>query len=137
MSEYKKMAEDFLKKHNAKMTFERIGKIRDPLGSGSNNVHNQYEVTIRRNGKHFTFTFTDSAWNTEKGIAPSEYDVLACLGKYEPDEDILDFANEFGYEIHCKEDFNRVKRIHSGCKREYNGMVRLFGDCMEELREIQ
>lgn len=137
MNTYEKQASDFLKRHNAKMTISFIGKKVDPWGNGRKELHNQYHIQIRRNGKSYSATFTDSVYSTMNNELPSEYDILACLEKYEPMETVEDFADEFGYTIDSDAEYRRVAKIHKAVQREYNGMVRLFGDCMEELREIQ
>jgi hypothetical protein len=94
-------------------------------------MHNIYRVRIDRNGKSFSFNFTDSANNYNKGIRPTVYDVLACLQKYEVGT-FEDFCSEFGYDMWKKESH----KIYKAVKREYDSVERLFGDCLEELAEI-
>ena len=99
-----------------------------------------YHVMILRNGKQWSFWFTDSIANKKSGEKPTAYDVLACLEKYEVSDNLHDFCAEFGYneynEYTCKED-KESERIWKAVKKEYNNVVRMFGDCLDELCEIQ
>ena len=57
---------------------------------------------------------------------PNEYDVLACLEKYDP--------GELGY----NEDSRTAERIYIAVIKEYKDLIRIFTEeQMEELREIQ
>jgi hypothetical protein len=59
-------------------------------------------------------------------IAPTLYDVLACLQKYDVGM-FEDFCSEFGYDI----DSSRAKKTYIAVVKEYNKMCSLFTD--EEL----
>lgn len=64
---------------------------------------------------------------------PSEYDVLACLEKYDPGT-FEDFCSEFGYD----EDSKTAERIYIAVIKEYKDLTRIFTEeQMEELSEIQ
>ena len=64
---------------------------------------------------------------------PNEYDVLACLEKYDPGT-FEDFCSEFGYD----EDSRTAEKIYIAVINEYKNLTRIFTEeQMEELREIQ
>lgn len=64
---------------------------------------------------------------------PNEYDVLACLTKYDP-ETFEDFCSEFGYD----EDSRKAEKIYQAVREEYQNVAMLWSDEeMEELMEIQ
>lgn len=64
---------------------------------------------------------------------PNEYDVLACLEKYDPGT-FEDFCSELGY----NEDSRTAERIYIAVIKEYKDLIRIFAEeQMEELREIQ
>ena len=137
MNEYDIQAKDFLRKHNAKMTISHVfdkwggyrkGKITDGW---------LYRVRIDRNGKSWSFNFSDSVYNRQHNKRLRPYDVLACIEKYEPDGDVWDFAREFGYEIYDRESYQKVERTFKAIQKEYRNVMRMFGDCIDELCEIQ
>lgn len=150
MSAYVVEAKEFLRRNNAKMSITFKEVKRNPWnenGIGKNWLHNIYRVRIDRNGKSFSFDFTDSAHNYQNNERPTYYDVLACLQKYEIG-DYFDFCSEFGYEPYDYdyEDYIRVNgeyynrkswNTYKAIKREYENVMRLFGDVIEELAEIQ
>ena len=61
--------------------------------------------------------------------APTAYDVLACLTKYDPGT-LEDFCDEFGYDLDSK----KAERVYNAVKDEYNNLCMLFSD--EELAEL-
>lgn len=64
---------------------------------------------------------------------PNEYDVLACLGKYDVGT-FEDFCSEFGYD----EDSRTAEKFYIAAIKEYKDLTRIFTEeQMEELREIQ
>ena len=135
-SDYEQQAMDFLKDTNTTMKIERIDHRTDGLcfNRGS---HFDYEITLKRNSKNWKFQFCDSVDAYKKDEIPSAYDILACLQKYEVEEDILDFCAEFGYKTETREERENAKRIHKACLKEYNNVMRLFEDVIDELAEIQ
>ncbi len=134
MNEYVKIAKDFLKSCNAKMTisFKRYGKHFED----DNQYRNIYNIRIDRNGMTYTFSFGDSVFNTENHKRPTCYDVLACLQKYPVESNLDDFCAEYGYKINSYEDVKRISKIHKAVMREYEKVNRIFGDVMDELAEI-
>lgn len=161
MSDYKQKAIDFCIRHNVDfhISFESKRKYFDD----DTQARNVYNVTITRHfGEscyQYIFKFGDSVFNTEKlkyikelaknqhwdrskalkavkEYLPHEYDILACLTKYEPTHDVFEFASEYGYEIKNRADFRKVDALLESLEDEYNNVKMLFGDVMEELEEI-
>ena len=137
MTEYEKQAIDFLNRSGATVKIEYITTVDGfPFDDKDTLPHRKYRVTIERDGETYEFPFYGSYrdWQEEKD--PSEYDVLACLQKYDVG-DMADFVDEFGYEIKDRKSFLRVEKIWQNCKAEYKALLRVFGyDWFGELREI-
>jgi len=129
MNEYTKQAEKFIKDVNAKVTIEYVeyGKHFDD----DKEERNIYRITIKRNGKSFTFKFGDSINNTQNGEEPSVYDVLACVQKYDCGT-FENFCSEFGYDT----DSRKAEKTYKAVCREFKGINRVFGDVLEQLQEI-
>lgn len=140
MTEYEKSAKDFLKKCGVSSRIRLIGSVKGfPFDEKDRYWHNKYRVTLTRGsaGKTYSFLFYDSARNYSTGERPTRYDVLACLEKYEVENDVWDFAREFGYDIHDKESYNRVCKIQKACMKQYEKLRWLFTEKeMAELQEI-
>ena len=144
MLNYEAMAKEFCKNTETKVKINFKEKRFDPWNSKDRKYwHNIYRVTIKRHGKQFSFDFTDSIYNTENGILPTEYDILACLQKYEVG-DFEEFCSDFGYDVWAeypeeatKEGYNKEHyKIWKAVTKEYNNVIKLFDNVMEELEEI-
>lgn len=137
-SEYEMQARNFLRASGAKMRIVSAGIVHGfPFADRDRNWHNKYLVRIDRCGRSYSFPFYDSAYNTSRDERPTQYDVLACLEKFPVYDDVWDFADEYGYEIHGRKDFERVSNIHRACQTQYAKLLRLFGEeLMEELQKI-
>jgi hypothetical protein len=59
----------------------------------------------------------------ENFSAPNEYDVLACLTKYDPGS-FENFCSDFGYDV----DSRKAEKIYLAVKDEYLNVTRLFND---------
>lgn len=137
ITDYERKAEQFLRKHNAKMTISHVSDRYGEWTKGKITDGYLYRVRIDRNGKSWSFDFSDSVANRYANKRPTKYDVLACIEKGEPYwDDVWEFANEFGYEIHDKASYNEANRIYKAVIKECNNVNRIFGDCLEELAEI-
>jgi hypothetical protein len=67
-----------------------------------------------------------------KPVAPNEYDVLACLTKYDPGT-FENFCGDFGYDTDSK----TAEKTYSAVCDEYKNVQALFTDAeIEELSEI-
>jgi hypothetical protein len=127
---YEKQANDFLRYTGAEIKIRFLKK--DKYFHDDKEARNIYTFTISRGKRKYKGTFGDSIYNTKEGIVPSEYDILACLTKYEPEETIKDFMSAYGYE-----DEKTAKKIYNEVKKEYQGMKMLFNDKeLEILQEI-
>jgi hypothetical protein len=88
-----------------------------------------FKLRLQRGRKSYTFTFGQSIASGKK--APTLYDVLACVQKYDVGT-FDDFCSEYGYE-HSKDAEKTYKAV---CK-EYNAIERLFtSDELQILQEI-
>lgn len=133
-NEYVKQARDFLKKTNTKLKIEYFGT--DIYFFDDKEVRNIYKCVLKNKKSQYTFKFGDSITSTTKNIKPTEYDVLACMQKYDVGT-FEDFISEFGYSINTKEDYNKVFKIYKAVRKEYNALCRLFTpEELEELAEI-
>lgn len=138
MNDYDRQAIDFLRKHNAKMTISHVSEKQYKGWKRSSMTDGWlYRVRIDRNGKSWSFRFSDSVYNRLYNKRPKPYDVLACIEKYEPYGDVWDFAREFGYEICDRESYRKTERTFKAVQKEYRNVMRMFGDCIDELCEIQ
>lgn len=148
MNEYNQQALDFLRDSETQMAITKIGTVDGfPFDPKDTYKHDKYIIVLTRNGKSYDFKFYDSAKNSldnlnrkhcgQREVKPSAYNVLACLEKYPVEEDVWDFAKEFGYEISDKKSYARVSAIHRECLEQYNHLLDLFGEeWMDKLREI-
>ena len=137
--EYVTQANKFLYDSGTTLSYVKLGIVHGfPFDSKDKLPHYKYRIVLQRGEKMYDFPFYDSAFNYEKNIMPTAYDILACLEKYEPPEDVWSFASEFGYKIEDIQSFNRVSRIYSDVMEQYKQLLDLFGEkWMEELRKIQ
>ena len=66
-------------------------------------------------------------------VAPSEYSILACLTKYDPDS-FENFCSEFGYDTDSK----TAERTYKAVRDEWMNVCRIWNDEeIEQLQEIQ
>lgn len=135
MTEYQKQAKDFLESCNAKMKIKLIGPEQNPNWD-DNCWRNKYCYIIVTPLGSMVGVFWDSVYNTERNIELVEYDILACLEKYDVGT-IDDFVSEFGYEVHKWSDVKRIENIYNATVKEYQDLCRIFTpEQMEALREI-
>ena len=81
-SEYEIQAEQFLRNHNARMTISHVTeygqwKTSEMTGGWL------YRVRIDRNGKSWSFNFSDSKYNYWYNKRPTKYDVHWLVVRYE------------------------------------------------------
>lgn len=83
---------------------------------------------------HFNYDFGNIVGDKIiRPIAPTLYDVLACLQKYDVGT-FEDFCNEFGYDT----DSRTAKKTYKAVVKEYDKMCSLFNnEELEVLTEIQ
>ena len=136
MNEYVKQAQDFLKSCNATMqiTYTGIGTNKD---WDDKKLRNTYSVTITTPKGNMKIKFWDSIYNTEHAIKPTEYDILACLEKYDVGT-IDEFVSEFGFEVHKWADVKRIENTYNAVVKEYQDICRCFTpEQIEAMQEIQ
>lgn len=76
--------------------------------------------------------FTPSLDTIHYPIAPTAYDVLACLTKYDPNT-FEDFCSEFGYDTDSK----KAEKTYNAVVKEWQMVCALFTDAeIEQLQEI-
>ena len=136
MNEYVKQAQDFLKSCNATMQITYTG-IATNKGWDDKKLRNTYSVTITTPKGSMKIKFWDSIYNTEHAIKPTEYDILACLEKYDVGT-IDDFVSEFGFEVHKWADVKRIENTYNAVVKEYQDLCRYFTpEQIEAMQEIQ
>lgn len=130
MSEYEKMAMEFAEKTGTRLKiFDSYygTHFTDDVKRGEERWVFQCKLT--RKGKSFSFDFGQSIAAGSK--APTMYDVLSCLQKYDVGT-FENFCDEFGYDT----DSRSAERVYKDVVREWKAVERLFGDVLEELQEI-
>lgn len=138
MDEYVKQAKDFLESANAEMKIEFLGTEANSRWNETE-PRNKYRFTITTPKGKMEGVFWDSIYNTRKNPkeSPTEYDILACLEKYDVGT-MDDFMAEFGYEIKTAIDMSNFIFTYNAVQKEYRDLCRIFTEeQMEELREIQ
>lgn len=145
---YQKQAKDFLSNAGVEMKinfFKNDYHFEDD--KESNIFRDIYKVVFKRKKQNridnkiskFTVIFGNSIQATNNNEKPDEYDILACLQKY----DLSDFSNfclDFGYEEFCK-NCNRYNKksikIYKACIKEFEKVLNFFSDEeLELLRDI-
>ena len=134
MSEYVQQAKKFLESCKATMEINYVGL---EVPNWDKKEHATYDCIIKTPKNEMTVHFYASLFDTERGIAPTEYDVLACLQCYEVGE-LEDFMFEFGYEIKQRGDLKRIQDTYKAVKKEYKDVCKCFTKKqIEKLAEIQ
>jgi hypothetical protein len=93
------------------------------------------ETGIVRDGGRFSLQFGQSIKESTGGGGnpPTEYDVLTCLTKYDP-ETFENFCSEFGYD----EDSRKAEKTYKAVVKEWEKVSRFFtSEELEILQEIQ
>lgn len=150
ISKYEQQALDFLKKTDTTFNAEFVehGLYFDT----DKEPRDIYKITLKHNGKIFTFRFGQSIANSglinansktslsllkesdfeRKRKAPTAYDVLACLQKYDVGT-FSDFCSEFEYD----EDSRKAEKVYFAVQKEYDALRRLYSESeLELMREI-
>lgn len=69
--------------------------------------------------------------------APSDYDILACLQKYDVGS-FSDFCGDFGYDDQPMSEHGEIMKTYQAVKSEYTGVLSIWnGIDLEELSDIQ
>lgn len=129
--DYQKQANDFAAKYGVEL--EVINEYFGFHFPDDKQKRHVFEMELSRNGKRYTFDFGQSIANA--GEAPTMYDILACLTKYEVGS-FEDFCADYGYNDPSLSAYKATKMTYKAVVKEYEAVQRLFGDILEELAEI-
>lgn len=93
-----------------------------------------YKITLKNNGKRFTFFFSQGSAIKNK---PTLDEVFECLVSdalaVDYVSDVWDFAQEYGYNLNIEKDYKRAVSGLRACKRTDKALTRLFGDSFREV----
>lgn len=129
-TDYNKQANEFLRKTGAtmKINFSHNG---EHFADDKQN-RDIYKITISKGRRSYTFKFGQSLAKSGTGEAPTAYDVLACLQKYDVGS-FEDFCWEFGYNV----DSRQAEKTYKAVCKEYEKLCTIFSDEeMELMRDI-
>jgi hypothetical protein len=138
MNEYEKQAQDFLKDTETKLTVKEATNFAQcpPFCESAGHVHgDHYRITLSNKQGRYTFSFWNSANDSQQGKQPTAYDVLSCLGGevYSPDS-LEDFCSEYGYDT----DSRKAEKTFKASAKQQESLRRLFStDQLEKLAEVQ
>jgi hypothetical protein len=147
--DYEKQGTDFLEKHGVKMTVKLL--YNGPYFDDEKENRDIYQITLERSGKKpWSFRFGQSLNNSRqerrthegweerrkreaKVKAPSAYDVLSVLEKYDPGT-FSEFCAEFGYDT----DSRKAEKVYFAIQEEYSNLRQMFsGAEINAMAEIQ
>ena len=126
MKEYNTKMKEIIK--NAGIDINIIYITKSYTNWDKNDFHNQYREILKRGSKQMQFDFWDSTYNTQNGLKPTTYDVIACLEWYQI-FDFEDFCFNFGYDTDSIKAFN----IYTECQKQQKELFELIPE--EEIRE--
>jgi len=136
-TDYEKQAQGFLDKVNCKI---KVKFLRHGMHfTEDKRERDIYRITLSTGErgvdyKGYSFNFgqseVDSYPNERK--APTAYDVLACMTKYDPGT-FENFCDDFGYDT----DSRRAEKTYRAVLDEFKNIQTLFNDSeLEEMAEI-
>lgn len=148
-NKYEKQVNDFMTKTGATMESKLLGNM--PYFDDDKESRDVYQITLKRNGKVYSFRFGQSIANSgdevkrnprgktmydhelikRKRISPTAYDILACVQKSDPGT-FSDFCGDFGYD----EDSRKAEKTYFAVQKEWKGIESIFGDVLLDLQEI-
>lgn len=148
MNNYEKQAQDFLDKTQTTFKAEYIKT--DFHFDGDKEKRDIYKITLQRGNRKMVFNFGQSIVNSsifqpqtnysrgvnaqrillKRGKAPTPYDILACLQKYEVGS-FENFCNEFGYNVDSK----KAEKTYNAVLKEWQEVQKLWSD--EEITLLQ
>lgn len=128
-TDYEKQAQDFLKETGA--TIKIKFKKNDFYFADDKETRDIYRINLKRDGKSYNFDFGASLNDTKLKTAPTAYDVLSALTKYDVGS-FEDFCSEFGYD----NDSRKAKKTYHAVLKEFQGVNYLFSDVIKKLQEI-
>jgi hypothetical protein len=145
MNDYNVEAIDFLKNNNVSLKISKAQKTVSEICNsakgcfeGETSKHDKYRFTLTTAKGSYWSMFWNSTHDTEKGIIPTEYDILACLS-VDYSEDFKDFCEQFGYEQYLENDYGKMVRnasayhTYKAVKKQSEGLERIFSEKQLEL----
>jgi hypothetical protein len=91
-----------------------------------------YTIELKHNNKKEVFSFTDSIYNYQHGMAFDILDLINCLlldmYAYNDNETLKDFACCFGYNIDTFEDRQKTSKIMLACRQNSIKLKKLFNN---------
>lgn len=127
-TDYQQQAIDFLNATNT--SFKATFKKYDRYFPDDKERRDIYRITLKNDLHRYSFLFGQSIAN--QGQAPTPYDVLACLTKYNP-YSFEDFCAYFGYDYD-----SQAEKIYNAVCKEWDNINKLFtSEQIEQLQEIQ
>jgi putative transposon-encoded protein len=134
--QYEKQAKLFIEATKIEIVKTYIGT--KPHFITETTARDVYNIIIKRGNKHMSFEYGDSIHNTEENRnrgtrkTPSNYDILCSLERSEPEDNIDDFAGNFGIEKPSE-----AVRIYNAVKKSWHEVSDMFtAEEIEALAEI-
>lgn len=126
ITDYQQQAIDFLRSTNTE--FSVSYKAHDFYFDDDKDTRDIYYITLKNDRHRYRFTFGQSIANT--GTAPTPYDVLSVLTKYDVGT-FENFCSDFGYDT----DSRKAEKLYKAVLKEWDNVRKLFTD--EELNQLQ
>ena len=144
MTDYEKNAAELAKKYNIEKKILRKEFIK--YFPDDKEKRDVYTIELLSPFSSYVFTYGDSIANTNRNLnfcfgdsrrkTPTFYDLFACTQKYEVEDDIEDFCQEFGYTADYG--IKNLIKLHEAVKEEYKNFSSLFenGIIPDDILEI-
>jgi hypothetical protein len=97
---------------------------------------NDYKVTIKYNGKSFTFPYSMGTALKESDLNQKSVMYSLLMDSYSGEMDFEEFIDSYGYSNENIKEYNKVKKIYNSCTKTKKALERLFSDAeLESMRE--
>jgi len=132
-------ASEFINKHQLGFHVERVADRPDDFCNWERTArHWSYSFRTLTTDRHVSGFFTQGSAHTED---PTAADVLGSLAldslSAEDACDVLEFANEFGYDLDTDEGQDRARKVYAACGDALRDLTNMLGGlAMTELWEI-
>lgn len=119
-------------------TFEQLTGEKFPVGRLATSLH--YERIMKENARSLSSDgrFSRVSPHHPKNCQlqpPSNYSLLACLERYEPDPNIDNWSKDLGYDPSAG--ISRIIKTHNACREQYAALCALYSEAeMNLLCEI-
>ncbi|HEX6956872.1 MAG TPA: hypothetical protein VF194_02715, partial [Ferrovibrio sp.] len=134
MSEYTEAAEKFLADHGLQFRAVYVSSACPRWCEDAKHIHgDRYRCTISGKGRgRISFDFWNSYNDSRAGKAPTAYDLLAAIQKYDP-ESFETFCSEYGYST----DSRKALSAYRAVAREWRKVAAFFTETeLKQIREI-